>query len=257
MIEKLFTALLLSAFTTSLLSAQEKPAEKEAPKPGNKEVLQYQIDLDNLTAEQRQEYYTKLFKAQTLFNQKRIFETIAEINEVHQIYSKAPSSLNIQGACYVEFRDFEKAKKSFKLALESHPGNANVLFNLAEIDFVTQQWQESHDLLNRLLKKFPAQNESMIELIKFKVFLCKIKLDKLEEAKEIAAATSFLDDSPMHYYSNAAVEYAGDNPAKAEEWLARASRVFTSSAVIAPWQDTLIEFGYIKSFYGGDLAVDE
>lgn len=257
MIKKLFTGLLLSLLSASLLSAQEKSEEDKTAKPGKKKALQYQIDLDNLTAEQRQDYYTKLFKAQTLFNQKRIFETIAEINEVHQIYSKAPSSLNIQGACYVEFRNFEKAKASFKLALESHPDNPNVLFNLAEIDFVTQQWQESHDILNRLITEFPKQNESMIELIKFKIFLCKIKLDKQEEAKEIAAATSFLDDSPMHYYSNAAVEYADDNPSKAEEWLARASRVFSNNATIAPWQDTLIEFGYIKSFYGGDLAVDE
>jgi hypothetical protein len=30
-----------------------------------------------------------------------------------------------------------------------------------------------------------------------------------------------------------------------------AGRVFANPAVIAPWQDTLIEFGYIESFYGG------
>jgi hypothetical protein len=41
---------------------------------------------------------------------------------------------------------------------------------------------------------------------------------------------------------------------KAEEWLAMASRVFENPDIISPWQDTLVEFGYIKSFYGEDTA---
>ena len=197
-----------------------------------------------------------LFKAQTLFNQKRIFETLAQIEEVHKIYSGAPSSLNIQGACYVEFRNFPKAKACFNKALKAHPDNLNVLFNLAEIDFVTQEWQEAHDLLIRLQDNFSEQDSSMVELIKFKIFLCKIKLGQKEETKKIAAETSFLDDSLLHYYTHAALEYDNDQSAKAEVWLARASRIFRNNQAVAPWQDTLIEFGYIKSFYGGDLEVE-
>jgi hypothetical protein len=33
-----------------------------------------------------------------------------------------------------------------------------------------------------------------------------------------------------------------------------AVRVFNNPAVIAPWQDSLIEYGYIQSFYGGDQS---
>lgn len=249
--KKLITAFLLSA---CLISAQEAGENKEE-QPAKKEALQYQIDLDNLPSEKRQAYFNMLFKAQSLFNQKRIFETLAQIEDVHKIYAKAPSSLNIQGACYVEFRNFPKAKACFNKALKSHPDNPNVLFNLAEIDFVTQEWQSSHDLLIRLEENFSDQN-SMVELIKFKSFLCKIKLGQKEEAQSIADKTSFLDDSLMHFYANAALEYADDQPARAEAWLARASRIFQNNQQVAPWQDTLIEFGYIKSFYGGDLLVD-
>ena len=44
---------------------------------------------------------------------------------------------------------------------------------------------------------------------------------------------------------------------KAEEWLAMAGRIFRDPNVLAPWQDTLVEYGYIKSFYGEDAATGE
>ena len=31
-----------------------------------------------------------------------------------------------------------------------------------------------------------------------------------------------------------------------------ANRIFQDPNILAPWQDTLVEYGYIKSFYGGD-----
>ena len=54
-------------------------------------------------------------------------------------------------------------------------------------------------------------------------------------------------------FAQAAIAYDDKDLVKAEEWLARASRIFTNPEVLAPWQDTLVEFGYIKSFYGGEL----
>ncbi|MGB2454301.1 MAG: hypothetical protein ACPIG7_06890, partial [Akkermansiaceae bacterium] len=74
----------------------------------------------------------------------------------------------------------------------------------------------------------------------------------------IVAETDFLDDSPLFYFGKAALSYAKDDGKGAEQWLARATRIFRSAngALLAPWQDTLIEFGYIKSFYGGDLEVE-
>ena len=90
------------------------------------------------------------------------------------------------------------------------------------------------------------------------MLLCKIKTDDMTGAEAIVAKTDFLDDSPLFYYGKAALEYAKDNGAEAEVWLARAGRIFRTEdgGLLAPWQDTLIEFGYIKSFYGGDLEVE-
>ena len=56
------------------------------------------------------------------------------------------------------------------------------------------------------------------------------------------------------FYAQAALAYEKEDLVKAEEWLAIANRIFQDPNVLAPWQDTLVEYGYIKSFYGDDPA---
>jgi hypothetical protein len=148
----------------------------------------------------------------------------------------------------------------FARSLKINPGNFNVRFNVAEIEFVTKNYAKALGILEPLLleaKKNKA-TESMTPLIKFKMALCKIKTGDLAGAEAIVAETDFLDDSPLFYFGKAALAYEKDDGVGAEKWLARAARIFRSSngGLLAPWQDTLIEFGYIKSFYGGDLEVE-
>ena len=60
------------------------------------------------------------------------------------------------------------------------------------------------------------------------------------------------DDSPFFYYARAAVLYHEDDKIGAEKMLRNVRYVWRNDAALAAWQDTLIEFGYIRSFYGGD-----
>ena len=89
------------------------------------------------------------------------------------------------------------------------------------------------------------------------MLLCMKKLGMDAEAAALADKYDFLDDSPFHYFAQAALAYDKKDLIKAEEWLAIAGRIFQDPNVIAPWQDTLVEYGYIKSFYGDETATDK
>lgn len=249
---------LSSLFALSLIaSAQESsaPAEETEKKP---EKPRFILELEALPKEQSVKYFNHYQEADKLFKQKRIFECLDEIYELHEIYAKNPASLNLQGACYVEFRNFDKARMAFARALEANTDNFNVRFNLAEIEFVTQNYSKALKQLSVLANEAKEKPSfaSMEPLLNFKMLLCKLKLDDEAGAKKILEGSDFLDDSPLFYYGNAALDYFTDQGAKAEVWLARAGRIFRNPSTIAPWQDTLIEFGYIKSFYGGDLEIE-
>lgn len=154
-------------------------------------------------------------------------------------------------------RDFDKALADFKGAAALSKENPSIDFNIGEVYFVTKEWQKALDKFDKVLKLLPPTNIALGRLVEFEILLCKKKLGKKDEVIVLSEKYDFFDDSPFYYYAKVALAYDDKNPVKAEEWLAMASRIFRNPNVIAPWQDTLVEFGYIKSFYGEDAAEEE
>lgn len=243
-------AILLSLAPLALLHAQEAETKKEIPP--------YERAFLNLPQEKRDEFQKKLLEAQRLFGGKRVFEAMEKVNEAQAVYADIPELLNLRGACEVEFRSFDKALLSFKKADALKPGTADIIFNMAEIHFVTKEWDAAETAFSRVLAlvgKEPAANMLQLSrLVEFKLMLCKIKLGKKEEAAALAVKYDYLDDSPFPYYAEAAMHFAEGRDVEAETAMARGSRIFQDPAILSPWQDTMIEFGYIKGFFGGDVA---
>ena len=234
-------------------AAKPDPAKPAAPAAAPKPLLANQQAFLNLPEERRKEFGKQLGEAQRLFQQKRIFETFDALDKTDAVFPDSPESLNLRGACYVEIRNFDKASAAFNKALLLSPDNPSINFNIAEVLFVTKKWQESHDLFVKIFQVLPKDNLALARLVEFKILLCKKKLGMKEEAVALAKKYGLDDDSPYYCFAQAAIAYDDKDLVKAEEWLARASRIFTNPEVLAPWQDTLVEFGYIKSFYGGEL----
>lgn len=249
------TTFLFIALGTSAFS-QEVPAEN-AETPQTLAIPAWQSEFSNLPIEKRREYFKLAQTADSLFKEKRIFECLDSLAKLNNIFNGNPATLNLEGACYVEFRDFEKARQTFQKALEKSPDNTNVKFNISEVDFVTHNWQAALDGFTPIMEEIKKADINMYNLVLYKVALCQIKLGNLEEAKKLIAPYDFLDDTPLFYFGQAALSYEQNKTQEAESWLARAARVFRDAKILAPWQDTLIEFGYIKSFYGGDLEGDD
>lgn len=239
--------LLLAILPTHAQEDASKSIDVEALLPAQKDFL-------NLPIEDRKKFIDHFNEATRLFQQKRIFECLDEVAKADKLFSQSSELLNLRASCYVEMRAFDKALETFREALEHNPRNTSVKFNIAEVLFVTKQWQESRDLFEKILPEIPETDTSVSRLIEFKILLCNKKLGRRDEALILAEKYDFLDDSPYHYYAKAAIAYDEGNLIEAEEWLGRASRIFQNPAITAPWQDTLVEFGYIKSFYGEDEA---
>jgi tetratricopeptide (TPR) repeat protein len=231
-----------------------KPAAKpEIPGVDQKSLLPNQQAFLNLPEERRKEFYNLVKEAERLFQQKRVFETFDALDKADAIFPESPESLNYRGSCYVEIRNFDKAMVAFNKAVKLSPDNPTITFNIAEVFFVTKKWQECHDMFTKVLTKMTTKNLSLRRLVEFKILLCKKKLGMKAEAIALANKYDIDDDSPYYCYAQAAIAYDDKNLTKAEEWLAVAGRIFPNAEVLAPWKDTIIEFGYIKSFYGGDL----
>lgn len=231
--------------------AQNDKKEDQLPK--------WKQDFLNLPEDRRQKFGEHLKKSHELFQQKRIFEALEELKNAESIFGDSPDVENMYGACQVEFRAFDKAMEHFERANNLSPQNPSILFNIGEVHFVEKEWKDAERIFERILPivENDKRQTQLCRLIEFKLLLCMIKLDNLVEAKKIADRHDYNDDSPFPYYAEAALAFQEGEDLKAEVALARAGRIFRNPAAIAPWKDTLMEFGYIKSFYGSELGGDE
>ena len=250
---------LLSLFVlVTPLAAQDapKPVEK-MPVVDSKTLSPNQQAFLNLPEESRKDFFKHLSEATRLFQQKRIFETLDELDKTQKIFADSPEIYNLRGSCFVEMRAFDKALAEFEKARSYTKDNASIDFNVAEIYFVTKEWKKCLDLLEQIMKILPKENLALGRLVEFKMLLCMKKLGMNAEATALTNKYDFLDDSPYYYFAQAALAYDKKDLVKAEEWLAIAGRIFQDPNVLAPWQDTMVEYGYIKSFYGDDDAADK
>jgi tetratricopeptide (TPR) repeat protein len=175
------------------------------------------------------------------------------MDQARKIFDRNSNVFNMLGACYLEFRNFPKAREFYQKALALSPNSIAILFNIAELEFVTRNWQACLEKMTQLLPLIPEQGLQTRRLIELKIMLCHISLGNTEEVKARANRYDPLtDDSPYYYYAQACLRYMNNEVVKAEEYLQMANRVFANPAYITDWQDTLIEYGYIKSFYGGE-----
>ncbi len=247
----------LFVLLTPLVAQNEAAPAGGKSKPAQQALLPNQQAFLNLPEESRKEFVKHVSEAGRLFQQKRIFETMEEVDKASAIFKDSPEIHNMRGSCYVEMRAFDKALAEFQKAADLSKDNPSIEFNIGEVNFVTKQWQKAHDIFQKVLKLVPPENTAFSRLIEFKILLCMKKLGKDNDAVILAEKYDFLDDSPFYYYAQATLAYDKKDLVKAEEWLARANRIFRDPNVLAPWQDTLVEYGYIKSFYGEENPAEE
>lgn len=228
-----------------------------------KEAPAFVVKFSNLPEEKRKAYGEHKGKATQFFGQKRTFEALDEVHKGLAIFDEDPSMWNLMGSCHVEFRSFGKAKKAFQRALAIDGDNTGILFNLAEMDFVTKNWKSCLEKMTALAAKLEetereADGEMPIAILNlhrlaiFKALLSELKLGNEDKAKQLAEEYAVdWDDTPFTYYSKAALSYSEGDDEEASRWIVSAVKVFGGLQQVSNWQDTLIEFGYVKSFYGG------
>jgi tetratricopeptide (TPR) repeat protein len=247
----------LATISFFLLLAVLTPTHAENGEAGVVELTSSQQAFLNLAEEERVKFADFVNEAMRLFQQKRIFEALEQIHEAKRIFDGSPELMNLEASCYVEIRNFDRALEIYLTAEELSPNNPSIKFNIAEVYFVRKEWEKSQQRFSALLTQIPENNIALSRLVEFKIMLTMLRTGREDEAFILANKYDFLDDSPFYYYAQAALAFEADDVLKAEEWLGISARIFRDPGILAPWQDTLVEFGHIKGFFGEDDAAGE
>lgn len=268
---KSLSLITIFALTMSHAYAQDAAAPAKVLTPEQKaQAEQEQKILDafsNLPKEKRLEYLKLRNEASKLFQEKRIFETFELLSQLEEIFPDDPQVINMRGACYVEIRDFKKARREFLRGQKLTGENFNILFNLAELSFVSKSWKSALNQLDNLLVKGEDIALHTKHLIDFKIYICLIKLAKDESltaeqradyAKRAATYVDlhgYLDDTPYFYYVRSAKARSEGDLNEATKWLIKGRTVFSEApSIMAAWEDTMSESGMVDSFFNENSA---
>ena len=202
--------------------------------------------LEGLTQEERQELKKILDDASRFIGGIRLQEGLSKLIEAEQIAPGLFQIYNLRGAAYTKMKDFDTAREQFEKAIASRPGIFHPQFNLAEIEFVTDDYAGAEKSFKKLLAEFPDMDLGTKRLLEFKIIICRLKLGDPDGAMAQLETFNYLDDTPIYHLGHAAVAYSKEDTEDAEAWMASANKIY-SAGQMEVFRDSLIEAGWIDT----------
>ena len=181
-------------------------------------------------------------EARELMSKQRPSEALAKLDEAEKFAPSSAVVWNMRGSVYTAapMRDFAKARECFEKAEKITPESFEPKFNLAELLYVQQKYDEAEKALSKIAETFIKLREDVRHLVQFKILVCQLKLGKLEEAEKTRKTFTFMDDTPAYYFATAAFCFHRNDLAEARVWIGKAERLFKLPAN-AVYLDSLME----------------
>ncbi len=176
------------------------------------------------------------------FDAARKFADEADASDPNQ-----PAILNLKGEVLMEQKEFDQAEAAFKKAAKIDPKFREAQYNLAEIPFRQKEYAKARERFEGLFSQTPGGDKNQAaQIIKFKVFMTLLLEGKESRAQKEMEKFQFTGDTPALYYAQAAWEFKHNNPTKANDWIASAKRIYSSS-LNGLFADSFYDLGWLQS----------
>ena len=219
----------------------------QAPMPQNpeeqdmKEIPQWLIDFSNLTKDARERYLAHFSLAKQAYHQSQWIECIAQLAECEIILRGNPSIWNLRASCLLEQKYFKEAEEELLKVLQVEPNDPVTIMNLANVHMACERFEQSLQIVIPLRENLYLQHaaDELLYVLDFRALLCYLRLGQTEKARAIATSVSPMADTPLYYYSKAAIALSEGKRADAVHYLSVVERIFANNRACIPYQRAL------------------
>lgn len=134
------------------------------------------------------------------------------------------SALNLRGAILTKLGRHDEARRLFNSILANSPDYFPAAFNLGEVEFIAGDYGRALDNFQRMRRRDPRN-----ELVRFKILLCFVALDRGDEAQKIARGLTPAGSTPAWYYAQAVLARKSGDEASAEKHFSAARSIYPQS----------------------------
>jgi Flp pilus assembly protein TadD len=190
--------------------------------------------------------HSKFEQAQQALRQRDLAAARKLIDEADQAEPNQPATLNLRGEILMEQKEFDGAEGAFKKAAKVDPKFREAQYNLAQIPFKKKDYAKARERFEALYDRTPGGDKNQAaELIKFKIYMTLLLEGKESRAHAMMEQFQFTGDTPALYYAQAAWEFKHNNPEKAADWTASATKIY-SPALNSVFADAFYDVGWMQ-----------
>ncbi len=174
----------------------------------------------------------------------------ASLDKINPVDQKKADILNLRGAIYKRLGELDNAANAYTDALKINPKDWVPKYNLAEVNFLREQYKPARTFLEQALASMPeADRLQKQDLILYKVYLTYLLQGDDEKAKLLLDSFDINSPTPVYYFAQAAWSYKKKDNAKAKTWVNSTDGLY-SEDLRNSYSQALVDVGWLEPSEG-------
>lgn len=193
-----------------------------------------------LPEDTEERYKVVYVKAAQAFSRNNLDEALKYLELADQAKPNQASNANLRGAIYTRKRDWTNAESSFRNALKLQPDLPMAQFNLGEVLFLNNKYNEAREKFQIFLNSQPNNDLGI-----YKIYLCDLLGGNKAKANDFLSNLEPSPNSPLYYFAKAAEAFQRGDKTAGMEFVGSAYRIYPGDAN-STFADSLVEKGYLS-----------
>jgi len=220
--------------------------------------LPWVIDLSNLVKADRDAYVEAFDAAKVAYREGRLVECESWLNTCELIYDKNPNVWNLRASTLVAQKKFDEAEHCLRKVLELLPNSDVAHLNLSLLFLGRGDYEDCLAETNEVLNKISGKKEmrALKQSLVFRKFLSLLMMKREEEALILVEDLTPLEDSPLYYYSQAALLLSRNDSRAAQKELSTANAIYETDPYLYSYKQNLKFSGLMENPREGGKTAD-
>lgn len=244
------TALILLSVVAAgvLTAAEQQPLHQNDDKVQLTDLPDWLIEFSNLSPQDKAEYIDLFKQAKVNYMRGDWVNCESQLTSCELIFKGNPNIWNLRCSALIEQGKTAEAEAELTKAQAALPNDAVTLMNMANLHLAKKEYQVCIDHISAILEHIPYSQEELRDTLTYRVFLCYLLQEKMQEAKELTKDVSPMADTPLYYYCQASMAITRKDRTAAMRDIAAANRIFAKTAAAIPYQRALNISGLIEHY---------
>jgi Tfp pilus assembly protein PilF len=174
----------------------------------------------------------------------------AALDKINPVDQKKADVLNLRGAIYKRLGELDNAANAYADALKINPKDWVPKYNLAEVNFLREQYKSARSYLEQALTSMPeADRLQKQDLILYKVYLTYLLQGDEEKARLLLESFDINSPNPVYYFAQAAWSYKKKDLGKAKTWVDSTDGLY-SQDLRNSYSQALVDVGWLEPSSG-------